>query len=126
MIIDINFNQLIRPSSPNYYLACPPNRCNIKPNKISNTYSIPVDTLKKKWQLAIQSEPRFKLVHDDDADQKTYVQRSFLFRFPDYITVKFYALGADKSTLAILSRSKYGYSDFGVNKSRVNRLLKRL
>lgn len=55
-----------------------------------------------------------------DAGHITYVQRSLVFGFPDYVSVK--AVEEDAGTgLVIWSRSRFGYSDMGVNKSRVDR-----
>jgi len=51
----------------------------------------------------------------------TYVQRSTAWNFPDYISVKFIDLNGGKSTVAIFSRSRFGYSDLGANKDRVLR-----
>ncbi|MEO1276597.1 MAG: DUF1499 domain-containing protein [Pseudomonadota bacterium] len=44
----------------------------------------------------------------------TYVQRSALIGFPDYISVETVEGG-----IAIWSRSRYGHSDLGVNEKRV-------
>lgn len=49
----------------------------------------------------------------------TYVVRSRLFGFPDYVTVAALPLGPGESTLAILSRLRFGRSDLGVNRARV-------
>lgn len=49
----------------------------------------------------------------------TYVQRSPRLNFPDYISVKFIDLNGGNSTVAIYSRSRFGYDDMGVNKARV-------
>ena len=46
--------------------------------------------------------------------------------FPDTIQVDFLSLGENRSTLAIYSRSKYGYSDLGTNRARIERWLSRL
>ena len=51
--------------------------------------------------------------------QRVYVQRSLVFRFPDTIWIQVLPLDANRSTLAIYSRSAYGRYDFGVNRSRV-------
>ena len=58
--------------------------------------------------------------------QYTYIQRSRLFHFPDTINVKLIALPNHQSTIAIYSRSKYGYGDLGVNKKRVQHWIKQL
>jgi uncharacterized protein (DUF1499 family) len=64
---------------------------------------------------------------DPDSLMITYVQRSRVFGFPDYITVKAVATEStgEGSTvgsgagLIIWSRARYGRSDFGVNRARV-------
>ncbi len=52
----------------------------------------------------------------------TYVQRSRVFGFPDCLTVKAVAIestGEAGAGLIIWSRARYGRSDFGVNRARV-------
>ncbi|MFK5997500.1 MAG: DUF1499 domain-containing protein [Rhodobacterales bacterium] len=49
----------------------------------------------------------------------TYVQRSMSMGYPDYITFKIVPVGDEKSKLEILSRARFGRSDLGVNKRRV-------
>ena len=52
----------------------------------------------------------------------TYIQRSAIFGFPDYISVT--ARAADGgSLLSIYSRSRFGHSDLGANKARIERWL---
>lgn len=55
----------------------------------------------------------------------TYVQRTMVLGFPDYITVK--AIQTEGgAALIIWSRSRFGHSDFGVNESRVQGWLAKL
>ena len=63
--------------------------------------------------------PRTKLLAGSvGALHATYVQRSALMAYPDYISVR--AIPAEGgATLAIWSRSRYGHSDLGVNGKRV-------
>jgi uncharacterized protein (DUF1499 family) len=50
----------------------------------------------------------------------TYVARSRFWGFPDYVTVKVLpAPENDGATVAILSRLRFGGSDMGVNRARV-------
>jgi uncharacterized protein (DUF1499 family) len=120
--IDINFNDLHRPDKPNYYLACPKDECNIQPDIFISCYSKNVESLKQSVLDYIKQQPRYTLL-SDSGDQLQYVQRSFVFRFPDYITFHFYDCMNNESSLSILSFSKYGYSDFGVNKNRVEGII---
>lgn len=56
----------------------------------------------------------------------TYVQRTERLKLPDYITVKFFDYGDGTTSVAIYSRSRYGYADLGVNQARVERWIKTL
>jgi len=56
----------------------------------------------------------------------TYIQRSPIFGFPgfpDIDTVEFVALGRERSSVAVYSRSRYGGYDFAKNRKRVERSL---
>jgi len=50
----------------------------------------------------------------------TYVVRSTLMGYPDAISVRLTAEG-DATRLEIFSRSRFGYSDMGVNAARADR-----
>ncbi len=59
------------------------------------------------------------LANTDDGQLFTFIQRSKLIAYPDYITIKIAPQG-DGSQLSVFSRSRFGYRDFGVNKLRVD------
>eukprot|EP01041_Mallomonas_annulata_P008901 gene8901-18422_t len=109
-------------NTPNEELICPPSYC---PNYAYATKS-PVflcnkSTLSCAWDKMISMQPRISNVADDPTtNRKTVVQRSFLCRWPDVITVQFIDLDGGKSTLAMHSYSIYGASDLGVNANRVS------
>jgi len=50
----------------------------------------------------------------------TYVLRSRIMGFPDAVSVRFHAEG-EGTRIDILSRSRFGHSDLGVNAARVER-----
>jgi len=54
------------------------------------------------------------------AGRITYVTRSRLWGFPDYTTVQVIP-GAAGATLALHARARFGQSDVGVNRARVER-----
>ena len=56
----------------------------------------------------------------------TYIARSRVMGYPDYISVRFLELGQNRSTLAVYSRARFGYRDFGVNRSRVLGWIRRI
>jgi uncharacterized protein (DUF1499 family) len=72
---------------------------------------------------AALAEPRTELIAGRVAEGRmTFVQRSRLMGFPDAVSVKVAPEGAG-SRLTIWSRSRYGHSDLGVNRARVERWL---
>jgi len=116
----IDFKQLVPGPKPNQFLVCPVGYCLAKPQLISPVFAISSDKLQQRWMRLMQAQPAIEPgVVDEQSMQYDYVQRSTLMRFPDSITVRFIPLGNDRSTLAIYSRSQYGYSDFGVNEARI-------
>ncbi|QHQ34925.1 DUF1499 domain-containing protein [Algicella marina] len=85
------------------------------------TYAVPAASLAEAFDTFVMEQPRVERVAGSvEAGWITYVQRSETLAFPDYITVQFYDLAdTQTSTLAIYSRSRFGHSDMGVNKARV-------
>lgn len=82
--------------------------------------------LELAWERVIAAEERMYLLAGAPEDELvTYVQRSAILRFPDAISIRFEAQG-DMTRLHIFSRSRFGHSDLGVNRTRVNRLVTRL
>lgn len=104
-LADIDFKTLTPPSSPNTYLVCPQNACASLPDRLSPIFKVHWRELAKHWEIVVNNKSRVTRLDDTDDYQYNYVQRTFLFRFPDYITVRFYDLSEDKSTLAIYSLS---------------------
>jgi len=56
----------------------------------------------------------------------TYVQYTETLKMPDYLTVKFIDLGDGTSTVAIYSRSRFGYGDMGMNERRAQSWIRSL
>ena len=68
----------------------------------------------------IEAQPRVvRLAGNPSTLMMTYVQRSMSVGYPDYITFKISPMDEDRFKLEILSRSRFGHSDLGVNKLRV-------
>lgn len=115
-----DFSSFTTRESPNDYLVCPTSICQ-KADLESPTFQLPVSDLIKSWENMINNQPRTQLIiSDTNKHQRIYIQRSAIFRFPDYITVQFIPLDDQNSTIIVYSASKYGHYDFGVNKKRVN------
>ena len=93
----------------------------------SPTYEIDVEGLGKRFVAMVEERPRSRLVRlDPEAMQAEFEQSSAVFGFVDVIVVEFVALGEERSSLAVYSRSRTGYFDFGVNERRVKEWLEAL
>jgi hypothetical protein len=84
------------------------------------------EALMARLDAAAMAEPRVSRLAGDPADGfVTYVQRSALWGFPDYVSVRAAPEGGG-ARLLVWSRSRYGHSDLGVNAARVERWLSAL
>ncbi len=120
----IEFASLVQPTSPNTCLAAPAAHPGPK-QVVAPGFPGPPEALfarllglakglPRTWQLAAWPERR----------QAQWVERSAL-NFPDIIVAECVAT-AEGSSLFLYSRSLIGYSDFGVNRRRVERWLRAL
>ncbi len=117
----VAFATLTPSERPNWYLVCPESYCAATPHRISPVFDEPASSLRDRWLRMVARQPRVRLISEDaDRLQFDFEQRSLVFRFPDTITVRFIALDGGRATLAIYSRSHYGYGDFGVNRKRID------
>lgn len=120
----LEFDVLKRPDSPNHYLVCPRGYCVYGADTEAPEYDIPVEALRARFFEAVELNLFMHIENSyDQHDQYDIVERSRLMAFPDVLTVRFFSRGENASTLAIYSRSLYGYWDFGVNRARVEKLL---
>jgi uncharacterized protein (DUF1499 family) len=127
----VGFATLTRRSSPNDALVCPPDLCvKARIDIVPPVYAVSAQRLRAIVAEVAEGEPRtlpsWRNDHSDDGDQDQYGARSRLLRFPDTIDVKLIPRGEDSATLALYSRSQIGYWDFGVNRARLERWLKRI
>lgn len=124
----VEFATLQKTSRPNQVLLCPVDVCKAAtPDMMPPVYALPVDKLRDAFRQIISQEAHAEQVAVDGGNQtERYVIRTNLMRFPDTVRVKFIALDNDTSTLAIYSQAQIGYSDRGVNKTRVQRWLNAL
>ncbi|HEU0222804.1 MAG TPA: DUF1499 domain-containing protein [Paracoccaceae bacterium] len=76
--------------------------------------------------MAMRQPDTLRLAGSPEEGWMTYVQRTRIMKFPDYISVKVIGLGEGRSTLAIFSRSRFGTRDMGVNEARVKSWLQAL
>jgi len=122
MLLDIE--AIPRSRKPNSALALPAHSARDDADLESPVYPVAVEKLRDALVAIASREPRTHLLHlDREAMQAEFEQSSKLFRFPDTITVAFEPVDAERATLAIYSRARFGYYDFGVNRKRVQRWL---
>lgn len=68
-----------------------------------------------RFDAIARSTPRVSVLAGSAADgHVTYVVRSLIWGFPDYVTAQ-----QDGDRLRIYARSRFGRSDFGVNRNRI-------
>ncbi|HEY0525172.1 MAG TPA: DUF1499 domain-containing protein [Stellaceae bacterium] len=122
----IDFAAPLPPLDPSHtYVLCPPaGPCKPPADKAggsSPVFPVAWERLRDYWREMVAMQPRTDLV-DASPDRRhlVYIQRSAVFRFPDIITVEFMPdPGGAGSTIAIVSTSRYGKTDLGVNRARV-------
>lgn len=93
-------------------------------NMASPVYDRSPEQLMADFGDAILAEPHTSVLSEADG-VVTYIQRSAIFAFPDYISVRAVDVEGG-SALHVFSRSRYGSNDLGVNAARVSALLNEL
>ena len=124
--IPVNFETLERRSSPNDYLVCPAGYCRrATADRESPSFPVPAQELRRRVTALLSRTPRTAILF---ADERRIVseQRSRLLGFPDRIDVEVIPDGEESAGLAIYSRSRYGYYDFGANRRRVEEWLREI
>jgi len=107
-----------RSGAPNGYLVLPEGM-NAPADRMMAPRNVPALELMTRFDAVALAAPRVERVAGSPQLLfATYVQRSAVFGFPDYISVRAVE-GEDGAALAIWSRSRFGYSDLGVNRRRV-------
>jgi len=124
---DIAISALRGPLAQNAALAAPAGYCAVDQAMPSPVFAMSLDRLAGYWTEIIAGEPRIiQIAAEPDRRRLVLMQRSAVFGFPDVITVEFVSLAPDRSSLALYSRARYGRSDFGVNRRRLERWLSQL
>jgi uncharacterized protein (DUF1499 family) len=117
----------VRPSSPNTYLVAPQSMAAAQVDLEAPVYTAPAAVMAKALNDYVSTQPNtILLAGSPDSLWMTYVQRTPTLKMPDYISVRFIDLDGGTSTIAMYSRSRFGYGDMGVNKARVEHWLQAL
>ncbi len=114
---------ILRPTSPNTYLAAPPGFVSV-PDLATRQYQLTPDRLFATVREVIAAAPRTtELAVDPGRLRADYVVRSRVFRFPDIVLAQVLRALDGKCNLVLYSYSLKGHYDFGVNRGRVTALL---
>lgn len=100
-----------RPGTPNFAEA-------------DRVVALPLDAVAEF--IAARAHADGALVLTGDAAHQTWIARSRLMRFPDYVSIRLTpeTLGEETGTrVQAFSRARFGYSDAGVNRARLQRWL---
>lgn len=123
----IDFATLRKIAKPNQYLVLPAGFGVERPDVVAPVFNVPAERLAELWRTRTATGPDVVERRWDAATLTAdHVERTSLMRYPDLVTARFVAVDAARSTLAVYSRSVYGYGDRGVNRRRVSRWLDRL
>ena len=121
----LDFATLVSDTRPRRWLVLPTGfDADASPDQDSPVFEQTPEALLEAFKAVALAAPRVALVRDE-AGQIELVQRSKLFRFPDYITAKAFETQGG-AALAIYSRAVIGYSDMGVNRKRITAWLESL
>lgn len=109
-----------QPIKPHSYRMAPPGLTTEFVDAPSPVFSANPTLMAKAFDDFVLSQSKtIRIAGSPEEGWMTYVQKSARWGFPDYTSVKFIDLNGGKSTIAIFSRSRFGYSDMGVNEARV-------
>jgi uncharacterized protein (DUF1499 family) len=90
------------------------------------SFDMDPQTLMAAFDRVARATPRVSLLAGSVDDlHVTYIARSAVFGFPDYVSVRALPDG-DGARLAVFSRLRFGYDDMGVNAARLDDWLARL
>jgi uncharacterized protein (DUF1499 family) len=108
-----------RTGAPNDYLVAPEGATAAAPDRIAEVRALqPGDLLRSFDAVAMRAPRTEQIAGSADEGWITYVQRSRVFGFPDYVSVRAVEVPGG-SALIVWSRSRFGHGDFGVNRARV-------
>ena len=113
------------PRTWSWVLVAPAGRQTQDAGQQAPLFAAPVPELRAAVLAAARAEPRTTLLGESGGQLEFRCRTRFL-RFPDLVTVVPLGAGPGRSSLALYSRARYGLYDFGVNRRRARRWLRRI
>jgi len=105
---------------PNSFRMAPPLLTEEEVDAESPVYTVNPTLMAKAFDDYVVNQPKTgRIAGSPEEGWMTYVQLSPSLNLPDYVSVKFIDLNGGNSTIAVYSRSRFGYDDRGVNEKRV-------
>ena len=114
----MDFRALPPRKRPNQWLICPPGFASRAPDEEAPLFDAPVEALQSAWKDVVANQPRIAVVRDE-AGGMELTQRTRVLGFTDDVAVSYVDLKRGRSSIALLSRSRVGYSDLGTNRRRL-------
>ncbi len=121
----VDFRALAPPNRPSRWLIAPPGATTAPPDAAAPTLALAADALADRLMVILSDLPRCRLI-ERSGRRMAFVQASAVFGFQDDIAAEAIDLGNGRSAPALYSVSRVGYSDFGVNRKRLESVLARL
>lgn len=130
----VNFTTVEATAKDESYLACPDPFCpGAEADEQTPTYALPVSELRDRVIAFVDRSPGLKTQRIDlpnlqfdfvayNAGGLSYFRKTI----PDVVTVRFYDIGPNRSTLAIYSRTLIGTADKDEHRERVRLWLRQL
>jgi len=116
----------LAPSDPARWHADPDTIPDPKtPNFARMTMDIPLPRSETAERIAAQARREGAQVLAGNTELTTWIARTRLMKFPDYVTLRLEDTG-DGTRVTALSRSRFGRGDQGVNAARLQRWIGRL
>jgi uncharacterized protein (DUF1499 family) len=104
-----------RPSTPNYYLIRM-----VGGDAIAPFYAMSVQELAAAVDTVARADGAQLVAGSVAGGHMTYVLRTSIMGFPDYISIRVWDAGGGASFSAF-ARARFGRSDLGVNRARMDR-----
>jgi len=118
---------IVTSETPNSFRMAPQGSTSERIDVISPVYSEDPFVLAEAFdEFVLKQRATVRIAGLPPELMMTYVQRTEKLKFPDYISVRFIDMGDGNTSIAVYSRSRYGYADLGVNQARVERWVKTL
>jgi uncharacterized protein (DUF1499 family) len=118
----VDFARLVPPNRPSRWLIAPPGVTAVAPDAAAPVFEIGADALADRLAMVLSALPRTTPIARSGR-RMAFVQVSRVFRFADDIAAEAFDIGDGRSSPALYSVSRIGYSDFGVNRTRLESVL---